>query len=103
MPLSHYTVSQGGLVFMKKATELSKGRIQFKHFPACQLGKGKDMLQLAQRGVAEIVNIGPGLHNRQVPSHRRDRAAGHLRGLLQRGPGLFQVARTRRHIVRERV
>ncbi|MCB2191196.1 MAG: TRAP transporter substrate-binding protein DctP [Deltaproteobacteria bacterium] len=59
MPLSHYTVSQGGLVFMKKATELSKGRIQFKHFPAGQLGKGKDMLQLAQRGVAEIVNIAP--------------------------------------------
>lgn len=59
MPLSHHVSSHGGKVFMDKATELSKGRIQFQFFPAEQLGKGKDSLQMAQSGVADIVNIAP--------------------------------------------
>jgi len=59
MPLSHHVSSHGGKVFMDKATELSKGRIQFKFFPAEQLGKAKDSLQMVQSGVADIVNIAP--------------------------------------------
>lgn len=67
MPLTHYTVSEGGLVFMKKATELSNGKIQFKHYPAEQLGKAKDTLQLAQSGVADIVNIAPAYITEKFP------------------------------------
>lgn len=59
MPLSHHVSSHGGKVFMDKATELSNGRIQFKFFPAEQLGKAKDSLQVVQSGVADIVNIAP--------------------------------------------
>lgn len=59
MPTTHHISSQGGKVFMEKATELSGGRLQFNYFPAEQLGKAKDSLQLGQNGVADIVNITP--------------------------------------------
>lgn len=67
LPLSHYTYSEGGKVFMAKATELSKGRIQFQHFPAEQLGKAKDAVALAQSGVADIVNIAPAYITEKFP------------------------------------
>lgn len=67
LPLSHYTYSEGGKVFMDKATELSKGRIQLQHFPAEQLGKAKDAVALAQSGVAEIVNIAPAYITEKFP------------------------------------
>jgi len=59
MPESHHVSSHGGKVFMEKASELSNGRIKFQFFPAEQLGKAKDSLQMAQSGVADIVNIAP--------------------------------------------
>lgn len=59
MPTSHHVSSEGGVVFMEKAKELSKGRIQFSYFPAEQLGKAKDSLQLTQTGVADMANIAP--------------------------------------------
>lgn len=67
LPLSHYTYSEGGKVFIAKATELSKGRIQFQHFPAEQLGKAKDAVTLAQSGVADIVNIAPAYITEKFP------------------------------------
>ncbi|WP_421955117.1 TRAP transporter substrate-binding protein DctP [Polaromonas sp.] len=59
MPLSHYTVINGAQPFMSKATELSKGKIEFQYFPAEQLGKAKDLLTLLQTGVADIADISP--------------------------------------------
>nr|MBF0682048.1 TRAP transporter substrate-binding protein DctP [Pseudomonas sp.] len=59
MPTSHYTVVHGAHPFMDKATELSKGRIEFQYFPSEQLGKAKDLLTLVQSGAADIVDISP--------------------------------------------
>lgn len=67
LPVSHPTYSEGGKVFMAKATELSKGRIQFQHFPAEQLGKAKDAVTLAQSGVADVVNIAPAYITEKFP------------------------------------
>lgn len=79
LPLSHYTYSEGGKVFMDKATELSKGRIQFQHFPAEQLGKAKDAVALAQSGVADVVNIAPAYITEKFP----------LSGVLEL-PGIYE-------------
>jgi len=81
LPLSHYTYSEGGKVFMAKATELSKGRIQFQHFPAEQLGKAKDVVMLAQSGVADIVNIAPAYITEKFP----------LSGVIEL-PGIYEGA-----------
>jgi TRAP-type C4-dicarboxylate transport system substrate-binding protein len=67
MPTIHDTQIQGFNVLMKKATELSNGRIQFQFYPAEQLGKGKDMLTLAQSGVADITNMAPAYISDKFP------------------------------------
>lgn len=67
MPLSHYTVTNGAHPFMNKATELSKGKIEFQYFPAEQLGKGKDLLTLLQTGVADIADISPSYISDKFP------------------------------------
>lgn len=67
MPLSHYTVVNGAKVFMDKAVELSKGKIEFQYFPSEQLGKAKDMATLAQSGVADIVDISPSYISEKFP------------------------------------
>lgn len=59
MPLSHPVSAEGATSFMSKVKELSGGKVDIKFYPAEQLGKGKDALQLAQSGVADIVNIAP--------------------------------------------
>lgn len=53
------TTQEGAGVFMDKVRELSDGEIDFKYYPAEQLGKGGEMLRLAQTGVADIVHISP--------------------------------------------
>lgn len=67
MPVSHYTVTNAAHPFMKKATELSKGKIEFQYFPAEQLGKGKDLLTLLQTGVADIADISPSYISDKFP------------------------------------
>ena len=59
MPETHHIAGIGGKAFMDKARELGGERLKFQYFPAEQLGKAKDTLQLAQTGVADIVNIAP--------------------------------------------
>lgn len=81
LPLSHYTYAEGGKAFMEKATELSKGRIQFQHFPAEQLGKAKDVVTLAQSGVADVVNIAPAYITEKFP----------LSGVVEL-PGIYEGA-----------
>lgn len=81
LPTAHYTSSQGAKVFIEKAQELSKGRLEIQYFPAEQLGKAKDSLSLAQTGVAEIVNIAPAYITEKFP----------LSGVAEL-PGIYQDA-----------
>lgn len=83
MPLTHYTVSEGGKVFMAKAEELSRGRLKFEHYPAEQLGKAKDQLTLMQTGVADLANIAPAYITEKFP----------LSGVLEL-PGIYEGACT---------
>ncbi len=81
LPLSHYTYAEGGKIFIDKATELSKGRIKFQHFPAEQLGKAKDMVTMAQSGIADVVNIAPAYITEKFP----------LSGVVEL-PGIYEGA-----------
>lgn len=54
-----FTTREGAGVFMDKAKELSGGEIDFKYFPAEQLGKGGEMLRLLQTGVADVTHVSP--------------------------------------------
>jgi len=53
VPGNHYLVEVGLNPWMEQVTADTKGMIKFQHFPAQQLGKGTDMLRLAQTNVAQ--------------------------------------------------
>ena len=53
------TTREAGAVFMEKATELSGGELVFEYYPAEQLGRVGEMLQLLQTGVADIAHVAP--------------------------------------------
>ena len=56
-PPSHYIAVHGAKKFMEEATRLSGGKVTFDYFPAEQIGKAKDLLQLTNAGVADIAYV----------------------------------------------
>jgi len=40
--------------WIKRVEQLSGGKVKIQHFPAEQLGKAKDMITIAQTGIADI-------------------------------------------------
>jgi len=59
MPATHIVSIQGSQYFMKRAEELTKGLVKFKFYPAEQMGKAKDLLELTRSGTADMSNMGP--------------------------------------------
>lgn len=66
-PLKHYLSKEAYQWWMKRVTELSDGRITFKHFPAQQLAKGKAALQKISDGSVEVGSIIPGYVSEKLP------------------------------------
>ncbi len=66
-PLTHFLSINGHQAFMKRVQELTGGKVKFQHFPAEQLGKEKDMLELARKGLADIVFTGAGQSSGKLP------------------------------------
>lgn len=52
-PPKHVISVEGVNFWMKRATELSNGKIQFKYFPAEQIAKANNLLGAIQTGVAD--------------------------------------------------
>lgn len=67
LPLSHYTLNEAVKPWMEETTKASNGSIQFEYYPAQQIGKAKDMVTLAQAGVADIVHISPAYISEKFP------------------------------------
>jgi TRAP-type C4-dicarboxylate transport system substrate-binding protein len=67
LPLSHYTLEQGVNPWLKHIAEASGGTINVEYYPAQQLGKAKDMVTLAQAGVADIVHVSPAYISEKFP------------------------------------
>lgn len=58
LPVGHYMTTGVLEPLMAGVEEATGGKVGFEHFPAQQLGKAKDMLSLAQSGVADIAYVG---------------------------------------------
>ncbi|MFY0634023.1 MAG: TRAP transporter substrate-binding protein DctP [Vannielia sp.] len=58
LPVGHYMFETVLKPMQEATTEATGGAVAFEHFPAQQLGKAKDMLSLAQSGVADIAYVG---------------------------------------------
>ena len=57
-PVGHFIPKGATLPFMDEVTKRSGGRVKFEYFPAQQLGKAADLLNLTQSGVADIGYVG---------------------------------------------
>lgn len=66
-PTSHYISIEAAKKFMDEATRLSNGELQFDYFPTEQLGKAKDLLQLATMGVTDIAYVVPSYAPDKLP------------------------------------
>lgn len=66
--LMHPVSVEGAQFFIKRVSELSGGRIKIQHFPAEQLGKSKDTLDvLARGGITDISFVGPSWYPGKLP------------------------------------
>lgn len=65
LPSGHFLYDAVTVPFIKAAEEASNGRLKFRHFPAEQLGKARDMLRLTRHGVMDIGYV--------VPSYQADK------------------------------
>lgn len=59
LPASHLFTKEVAKPWMDEVTRATNGAVTFEHYPAEQLGKAKDMLSLAQTGVADIAFVTP--------------------------------------------
>ena len=68
-PLTHDVSIHGHQAFQKRVEELTGGKVKFKHFPAEQLGKEKDFVELARKGIVDIIYSGGGQQGGKMPLH----------------------------------
>lgn len=54
LPATHFLSKDGIKYFMDNVTKRTNGEVTFQYFPAQQIGKASDMLQLVQSGVLDI-------------------------------------------------
>lgn len=59
IPATHVLSKTGVGTFIRRAEELSGGKLKLEYFPAEQLGKAKDMLELTKSGVTDVGYIAP--------------------------------------------
>jgi TRAP-type C4-dicarboxylate transport system substrate-binding protein len=67
LPAGHIIAENLTKPWMERVRQLSGGRIDFKYFPAEQMGKAKDMLTLTQSGVIDIGYVGPSYVSEKMP------------------------------------
>ncbi|KPQ04313.1 MAG: TRAP-type C4-dicarboxylate transport system, periplasmic component [Rhodobacteraceae bacterium HLUCCA12] len=59
LPATHLFTREVALPWMEAVTEATGGEVTFEHYPAQQLGSARDMLSLAQTGVADLAFVVP--------------------------------------------
>jgi len=57
-PTTHFISKEAIVPWMEDITKQTGGKVKFEHFPAQQLGKAPDLLNLTQSGVADIGYVG---------------------------------------------
>ncbi|MHB9150883.1 MAG: TRAP transporter substrate-binding protein [Thermoleophilia bacterium] len=67
VPVSHIAARVSAKVFIDRVSELTNGKVKVEYYPAEQLGKQKDMLDLNSKGVADIVDLGVSFLAGQLP------------------------------------
>jgi TRAP-type C4-dicarboxylate transport system substrate-binding protein len=67
LPVGHYISEYATKFWMQEVTRRTNGAVQFEYYPAEQLGKAKDMLSLAQGGVADAAYVATSYVSEKLP------------------------------------
>lgn len=81
VPLNHDQADNLVEPWMEKVTERTKGRVQFEYYPAEQLGKALDLLDLTRNGTTDITAIPANYYPSNMP----------LSNMLAGMPGLHET------------
>jgi len=65
-PIAHLG-NQAALHFIERAEKLTNNKIKIENYPAEQLGKLKDFLNLVSQGIADIAYVAPAFYAGQFP------------------------------------
>jgi len=66
-PATHWISVNITRHMMQRVTELTNKEVEFEYYPAEQLGKAKDLLSLANSGVADIAYVAPAFVGDKMP------------------------------------
>ena len=66
-PAGHFIPATATIPWMDEVTKKTNGRVKFEYFPAQQLGKAPDLLNLTQTGVADIGYVGMSYVSDKMP------------------------------------
>ena len=66
-PSTHPVSREGARYFVKRAGELSGGRIRFEYYPSEQLGAPQDFPALVRSGLVDVAMVSPGYASAQLP------------------------------------
>lgn len=66
-PTTHYLSKEGSLFFIKKAEELTNGRVKFEYFPTEQLAAARDLFDATKNNVTDIGQIQVGYVADKIP------------------------------------
>ncbi len=66
-PAGHFIPATATIPWMEEVTKKTNGRVKFEYFPAQQLGKAPDLLNLTQTGVADIGYVGMSYVSDKMP------------------------------------
>jgi TRAP-type C4-dicarboxylate transport system substrate-binding protein len=67
LPVGHFFAEHGLKFWMAEVRKQTSNAVDLQHFPAEQLGKAKDMLQLSLSGVADIAYVVPSYASDKIP------------------------------------
>ena len=67
LPVGHFFAEKGLKFWASEVRKQTNNAIDLQYFPAEQLGKAKDMLQLATTGVADIAYVVPSYVSDKMP------------------------------------
>ncbi|MEP7205640.1 MAG: TRAP transporter substrate-binding protein DctP [Casimicrobiaceae bacterium] len=92
LPANHLFTESVAKPWMEEVRKRTNGAVEFQHYPAEQLGKGKDMLTLAQSGVTDIALIVPPYLSDKLPLSGVVELPGGFTSSCQGVKGLWKIA-----------
>lgn len=98
LPVGHIISEHATKPWMELVSQLSRGRIEVKYFPAEQMGKAKDMLMLTQSGVVDIGYVGPSYVSEKMPLSAVGELPGSFSSACEVTHAYWKLAREGGHI-----